>query len=140
MSKFLAQSWWMVTVMAGNAIRQIQRQVMIKYGWLPEFNLVTSRTIIGRFEMCKRTTRGTNTVMAINANRYCGGAVIKMRREPSNGAVASFAVVVGVDVRRRFARGRNTVMAFEAAGGDAGMIEHTNFPRHRFMARCTIIT
>ena len=53
MSKFLAQSWWMVTVMASHTIRQIQRQVMIKYGWLPGFNLVTSRTIIGRFEMRK---------------------------------------------------------------------------------------
>lgn len=78
--------------------------------------------------------------MAINANRYCGGAVIKMRREPSNSTVASFAVIVGVDVRRRFARGRNAIMAFEAAGGDASMIEHANFPRHRFMARSTIIT
>ena len=51
-----------------------------------------------------------------------------LQRIPGNRGVAVFASGAGAQVISRHAGGRDAIMALKAAGGDASVIEHADFP------------
>lgn len=90
----LAICRWSLAIVAGEAVRHIQRQVVIKTCGMPRHCGVTGRAVIVCFEMCCRASRGTTTIMTINTiGNIASLPVVKQHLRPAYSCVAGFTKV-----------------------------------------------